>query len=208
MGKAYSEEEKKEIDRKIKEIAREMFREKGLKDVSIMDITKAVGISQGGFYNFYKNKELLLLTIMIERARDKQRVVIEQLPGSEKNPQEFLIDAIIYFWKILKNSKALFHIDTGILNLIWENKDWFITKQKEELKQMFNTFREYWEAHQASVFFDTEAVIGIFYTTSILYMNLTELPKKLSEELAEEHARHMIQKYVTVNVVSDKGGKR
>lgn len=201
MGRAYTREEKEEINRRMKDIAREMFRERGLNDVSILDITQAVGISQGGFYNFYESKEKLLLTIMIERAKEKQQVVIKRLSGSEINPREFLINTIFYFWKKLKDSKALLNMDDGIFRVVWENKEWFITKQKEDLREMLGKFREYWEAHAVQVLFDTEIVIGIFYTTSILYMNQMELPKKLSEELAEEHARHMIQKYVVVKKV-------
>ena len=89
-------------------------------------------------------------------------------------------------------------MDSGISRVVWENKEWFIIKQKEDFREILDKFREYWEAHAVSVFFDEEVMIGIFYTTSILYMNQMELPKKLSEELAEEHARHMIQKYVVV----------
>ena len=106
MGRAYTREEKEEIDCRMKDIAREMFRERGLNGVSILDITQAVGISQGGFYNFYESKEKLLLTIMIERAKEKQQVVIKRLPGSETNPREFLLNAILYFWKKLKDRQS------------------------------------------------------------------------------------------------------
>lgn len=201
MGRAYTREEKEEINRRMKDLAREMFRERGLNDVSIMDITKAVGISQGGFYNFYESKEKLLLTIMLERASEKQQVVMERLSGSEIDPKRFLINAIFYFWEKLKDSKALLDMDNGIYRVVWENKEWFITKQKEDLRGMFGKFREYWEAHDVQVIFDIEIVIGIFYTTSTLYMNQMELPKELSEELTEEYARHMIQKYVVVKKV-------
>lgn len=201
MGRAYTREEKEEINRRMKDIAREMFRERGLNDVSILDITQAVGISQGGFYNFYESKEKLLLTIMLERINEKQQVVMKRLSGSEINPREFLINTILYSWKKLKDSKALLNKDSGIFRVVWDNKEWFIIKQKEDLIEMFRIFREYWEAHSVEVLFDIEMLIGIFYTTSTLYMNLMELPKKLSEELAEEHARHMIQKYVVVKKV-------
>lgn len=198
MGRAYTIKEKEEINRRMKDIARELFRERGLNDVSIMDITQAVGISQGGFYNFYESKEKLLLTIMLERVNEKQQVVMKRLYGSEMDPKEFLLHTILYNWKKLKDSKALLNMDSGIFRVVLENKEWFITNQKEDLRGMLRKFREYWEAHAVQVLFDTEIVIGIFYTTSILYINQMELPKKLSEELAEEHARHMIQKYVVV----------
>ena len=57
MGKAFSEEERVVIKENIKKEAFELFKNNGIRKTSIAAITQKVGISQGGFYTFYKNKE-------------------------------------------------------------------------------------------------------------------------------------------------------
>ena len=53
MGKAYSEEEKKEIKGKLRQVGLQLFREKGIRKVSVREMAAQVGIAQGGFYTFY-----------------------------------------------------------------------------------------------------------------------------------------------------------
>lgn len=59
MAKAFTEEEKKEIREKLLEAGLRLFKEKGLKKVSVRELTEAVSIAQGGFYTFFESKEEL-----------------------------------------------------------------------------------------------------------------------------------------------------
>ena len=47
---------KKQKKRKILEKAFELFRENGYMDTKVEDITKALGISKGSFYTYFKTK--------------------------------------------------------------------------------------------------------------------------------------------------------
>ena len=49
MGRAFSEEERAEIKIALMESALELFHEQGKKSLSIRELTKRAGISQGGF---------------------------------------------------------------------------------------------------------------------------------------------------------------
>ncbi|MBO4911244.1 MAG: TetR/AcrR family transcriptional regulator, partial [Butyrivibrio sp.] len=53
MGKAFSDKEREEIKEKLRRAGLKILAQTGIKDISIRDITKQVGIAQGGFYSFY-----------------------------------------------------------------------------------------------------------------------------------------------------------
>ena len=55
---------KKQKKRKILEKAFELFRENGYMDTKVEDITKALGISKGSFYTYFKTKEELLCELL------------------------------------------------------------------------------------------------------------------------------------------------
>ena len=61
MAKAFTETEREQIRRQLQDEGLKLFREKGLKKVSVQQLTQAVGIAQGGFYSFYDSKEALFL---------------------------------------------------------------------------------------------------------------------------------------------------
>jgi len=55
---------KKQKKRKILEKAFELFRKNGYMDTKVEDITKALGISKGSFYTYFKTKEELLCELL------------------------------------------------------------------------------------------------------------------------------------------------
>ena len=55
---------KKQKKRKILEKAFELFRKNGYMDTKVEDITKALGISKGSFYTYFKTKEELLCEVL------------------------------------------------------------------------------------------------------------------------------------------------
>ena len=71
MGKAFTNEEREQLRIKIQNVALALFQEKGMKKVSIRDITSAVGIAQGGFYTFYQSKEALFVALIDRRIHEK-----------------------------------------------------------------------------------------------------------------------------------------
>ncbi len=64
MTKAFGDKEKALIRSKLIEKGKELFARYGLRKTSIEDLTKAVGIAQGSYYNFFQSKEELYFEIM------------------------------------------------------------------------------------------------------------------------------------------------
>ncbi|HCM91617.1 MAG TPA: TetR/AcrR family transcriptional regulator, partial [Lachnospiraceae bacterium] len=57
MGKAFTQEEREELQEKLRRTGLKLLAENGIRNISIRQLTKEVGIAQGGFYTFYKDKD-------------------------------------------------------------------------------------------------------------------------------------------------------
>lgn len=82
-----------------------LFMEKGFTDVSLNDILSRVGITKGGFYYYFKNKDELVLEVLskyffshIRERLDK----IEDNPGNALEKLEMFFSTIINFQQNLK----------------------------------------------------------------------------------------------------------
>lgn len=85
MGRAFSEIKRQQLKKKIDDVARQLFREYGWSGVSVSQITRAVGIAKGSFYNFYETKESLYMTFVAEvEAEIQQHIKQEMLGASDK----------------------------------------------------------------------------------------------------------------------------
>ncbi len=84
MSKAFTEQERELIRKRLLEQAYKLFSSYGLKKTNIEEIAKAAGISKGAFYGFYDSKETLFMEV-IEQAEQRVRqqilATIDQ-PGS------------------------------------------------------------------------------------------------------------------------------
>ena len=94
MAKAFSEEEKIKIKEKIMEAALDLFHDKGSRSLSISKLTKIAGIAQGSFYNFWKDKEALIIDLMAYRSMQKLNNIEKELSNSLTDPTGFLSDII------------------------------------------------------------------------------------------------------------------
>ncbi|WP_042220817.1 TetR/AcrR family transcriptional regulator [Oceanobacillus manasiensis] len=73
----FGQKEKEWIQQDLLTKGRDLFVKRGLKKTSISDITKAVGIAQGSFYNFYESKEVLYLEILEqEEGKIREQLVL------------------------------------------------------------------------------------------------------------------------------------
>lgn len=90
MGRPFTDEEKKEIQNKIINVANELFRLKGFDEVKVSDITRKVGIAKGSFYSFFDCKEALLIAI-IEQIEQQFHARIIELMVAEPDKKKMLI---------------------------------------------------------------------------------------------------------------------
>ncbi len=82
MAKAFDEKERAEIRVALMYKGRELFQVFGLKKTSIDEITAAVGISKGSFYNFFKSKEELFFEIVEEEENFRDDLLTELIAAN------------------------------------------------------------------------------------------------------------------------------
>lgn len=123
MGRPYTDEQRAEIKQRIKEIAAEMFTKQGYKDFRIQQLTQRAGISLGGFYTFYKDKEALYEEILREEKNRIRKKIIMLVENKDLTPQDFLTDLSAVF--LDKTSSNQFYTSeyNGLFEtMVWNNE--------------------------------------------------------------------------------------
>lgn len=90
MARAFTDEEKLEIRKRLLETALELFHDNGTKSLSIAELTSRAGIAQGSFYSFWSNKNALIADLVAYRARQKLEILERDFPKSVEDPAGFL----------------------------------------------------------------------------------------------------------------------
>jgi AcrR family transcriptional regulator len=83
MPRAFTPSEKAAIRSALFERGRGLFARHGLRQTSIQQLTRAVGIAQGSFYAFYPSKEDLFFEILEEEERELGRGLVARLESGD-----------------------------------------------------------------------------------------------------------------------------
>ena len=125
---------KKQKKRKILEKAFELFRKNGYMDTKVEDITKALGISKGSFYTYFKTKEELLCELLESMKKSEMerysKVEIDENP--KKTLENFIKERFKSILELLNN------VDIGIMNSFTQNTN--VGKFHEEMIKFFKSF--------------------------------------------------------------------
>lgn len=125
---------KKQKKRKILEKAFELFRKNGYMDTKVEDITKALGISKGSFYTYFKTKEELLCELLesMKNSEMERYSKIEIDENPKKTLENFIKERFKSFLELLNN------VDIGIMNSFAQNTN--VGKFHEEMTKFFKSF--------------------------------------------------------------------
>lgn len=172
MGKAFTEEERSQIKKQIMEAGYKLFNEQGVQKVTIREITSQVGIAQGGFYSFFKDKEELILAILNERYRIKLEYILSLLPGTEKDPMQYIRRIILHSSKHIYEDLFYSSQKQDVLDLLRQEEKMVEQKNEEAVLVM----ESYWRTHGKEVKIDSEKLltaigIAVSLTTNRKYMN-------------------------------------
>lgn len=94
MPRAFSEEERNEIHRRLLEAGRANFVRYGIRRTKIEDLTHAAGISKGAFYAFFDSKEALFMDVL-EAYEQEQREQIFSIALSPEKPARANLAALL-----------------------------------------------------------------------------------------------------------------
>lgn len=198
MGKAFTEEEKIKIKESIMETALDLFHEKGTKSFSISELTKRVGIAQGSFYNFWKDKESLVIDLMAYRSTQKLENIEKEFSNSLTNPKKFLSEVIF---------KYSIDITEKIRNqqIYQEAFRIFASQDSNKVNRVGALYRDfldrlinYWYKNNVVKSVDKQGLLNAFVGSFVLCSNYFHFNEDTFEEVLNIYIQSIVFKYIEI----------
>ncbi|MFU2421773.1 MAG: TetR/AcrR family transcriptional regulator [Bacteroides sp.] len=198
MPKAFSEEEKEHIKNQILETAVELFHEKGTKSINIQELTRRAGIAQGSFYSFWKDKDALVMDVMLYRSRQKLDIAEKEFEASLHDPIGFLSESIYRYSMDLLNKcreQPVYSQSFAILsrsNSLSENRVGAI------YKEFLSKLAAYWVEHRAVQSMDVQGLINVITACPVLLSNAGQFDPEYFDEIFKSFLQSTIRNYITL----------
>ncbi len=198
MGKAFSEKEKEIIKENIMNTAIELFHNNGTKSLSISELTKRVGIAQGSFYNFWKDKDSLIIDLAAYRSGQKLKALEENFSNSVKDPVGFLTDVIYkYALDLMQKIKSQPVYEEAFKILKTKKSDEINQVEKlygEFLKKLVN----YWKDNSVVKTADECGLANAFIGSFLLCTDYYLFDEKYFEDILKTYISAIATKYIKV----------
>lgn len=198
MPKAFSEEEKKQIKNQILITAVELFHDKGTKSINIQELTRRAGIAQGSFYSFWKDKDALIMDVMLYRSRQKLDIAEKEFEASLHDPIGFLSESIYRYSMDLLNKcreQPVYSQSFAILsrsNSLSENRVGAI------YKEFLSKLAAYWVEHRAVQSMDVQGLINVITACPVLLSNAGQFDPEYFDEIFKSFLQSTIRNYITL----------
>ncbi len=196
MGKAFSEEEKQTIRKKLLETGVEMFHDNSVKAVNIRELTIRAGISQGGFYSFYKDKDEFVLDVMRYRAAQKLADAEKLFIQSADDPAGFMSKVMFDYLIDMKHKTDTREAYSEVFNML--------VKQSEKLGArsitLFSGFLErldnYWKSRNVPVEMDIAGMCGVISGAFVLFVHSEMIDRAYFDEIFKAFIDAGVKKYI------------
>ena len=198
MPKAFSEEEKEQIKNQILKTAVELFHDKGTKSINIQELTRRAGIAQGSFYSFWKDKDALIMDVMLYRSRQKLDIAEKEFEASLHDPIGFLSESIYRYSMDLLNKyreQPVYSQSFAILsrsNSLSENRVGAI------YKEFLSKLAAYWVEHRAVQSMDVQGLINVITACPVLLSNAGQFDPEYFDEIFKSFLQSTIRNYITL----------
>lgn len=171
MGKAFSEEERIQVQARLRKIGLKLLAESGIKNVSIRELTRAAGIAQGGFYTFYKDKADFVMDLMCLRVREKTDLAYQNRRRIKASPRDFLVDLFYQSGMHLKQNKAFQNGESDTL-AFWREET---VKGNRQIEATYASFLQrmitYWEKNGWRIEYDEKGLLSAGMAAAVLFSN-------------------------------------
>ena len=198
MAKAFSEEERIKIKEEIIKAALELFHDKGSRSLSIAKLTKKVGIAQGSFYNFWKDKEELIIDLMAYRSMQKLNNIEKELSNSLTDPTGFLSDIIYkYSLDMLQKNKTR--------NIYKDAFKIFTAQDKDKAKKIEKLYTEfldrsiiYWKENNVVKNVNRQGLSDAFTGSFVFCLSYMHFNEETFEETLYIYIKSIVSRYIEV----------
>ena len=102
---------RQELRQKILQTAMRLFKEQGVRNVKMDDISAIIGISKRTLYEIYENKEELLLEGLKFAQEQKSRELLEFVSAENRNEIEVMVKFVKMQMEDLNETNPLFYVE-------------------------------------------------------------------------------------------------
>jgi AcrR family transcriptional regulator len=196
MGRAYTETEREELRIKIKEYGKKMFEKEGFKKFRIQNLTKEVGISLGGLYTFFENKEALYQEIINDEKNRIRLKISTWIENDNIAPKEYVISLANILYEKAKKNRLYESQQDGPYNLMSELVFDIGENNKKENVAFVQRLREIWEKQGNTLKISNEEILGILSILGAVSMKQNTMDTEVFEKLYRDIYMYLVKKIV------------
>lgn len=198
MPKAFSEEEKEQIKNQILETAVELFHDKGTKSINIQELTRRAGIAQGSFYSFWKDKNALVMDVMLYRSRQKLDIAEKEFEASLHDPIGFLSESIYRYSMDLLNKCREQPVYSQSFAILSRSNSLSENRVDAIYKEFLSKLAAYWVEHNAVQSVDVQGLINVITACPVLLSNAGQFDPEYFDEIFKSFLQSTIRNYITL----------
>lgn len=198
MPKAFSEEEKEQIKNQILETAVELFHDKGTKSINIQELTRRAGIAQGSFYSFWKDKDALVMDVMLYRSRQKLDIAEKEFEASLHDPIGFLSESIYRYSMDLLNKCREQPVYSQSFAILSRSNSLSENRVGDIYKEFLSKLAAYWVEHNAVQSVDVQGLINVITACPVLLSNAGQFDPEYFDEIFKSFLQSTIRNYITL----------
>lgn len=173
MPKGFSDKQKEKITRALIDTGKVFFSQYGIKKTSVADLTKAVGISQGSFYNFFPSKEMLFYCVVKEEELKIKAQLLENVDFTSDDVKGNLKKMM--FWTLdlaennplIKEMMSINALDT-IMDVVPKEE---IDGHAKSDEDFFMDILSKWQTDKKRFNIKSEVLVGVFGVILTLPLN-------------------------------------
>jgi AcrR family transcriptional regulator len=178
MGRAFRKQEKEAIYKALAEKGKKLFTRYGINKTTVQDLTDAVGVSKGAFYQFFTSKEALFQEIFereVSVCRDKMAALLE---ANSDNPRDCIRRLIRQYIEFIEENPffrmTLLH-DADMPGLKSMVKEETIRKRRDEWIKLLLSYLHEWKERGLVIDGNLEVVAATIRSTVYLLFHKREI---------------------------------
>ncbi len=185
MPKAFNNKEKSLIRSALLEKGKALFSTYGIRKTGIEDLTQAVGIAQGSFYNFFESKEDLYFEIMEAEEEALRRKLLAHVSACQGKPKDTLRNLLVLAFREIDNHPIIKQLYTHneyeqlMRKLPQEKLDAHLNRDSDMLLPLIKELQDNGRMMKK----DPEIISGMLRSLFLMPLHRKEIGESIFEEV-------------------------
>ena len=192
MPRHFNQSERKEIEKRLTESAKQLFIHYGINKTTINDITEKAQVGKGTFYLFFKSKGEIYMRVYIEEWENVNEVIRQKYLNKKGELPELILSYIF------ENRKQLFN--HPILSIIYNRNtlsmisDQSVLEQLEVFRQLSDSrligiIKSWFETNKVVTTVEPSVISGMMRSLSYLNYHKDEIGDDIFDEVIRKFAQ-------------------